>query len=98
MCGLLIRMPSDDQGSAASCTQLSHPDFSSLLPLRRPWRCGADELRAAGLLKDPSDQARLGECLSLARQLAVSYVGLMLTLDMFPQVRDHVCDHSHINA
>lgn len=50
------------------------------------WVC-ADELRSVSLLKDPADQARLSEALSLARQLAVSYAGLTLLLEMFPQVR-----------
>lgn len=39
------------------------------------------------MLKEPAQQAALGEALALCRQLAVSYAGLTLTLDMFPQVR-----------
>ncbi|KAL4426229.1 hypothetical protein ABPG77_009844 [Micractinium sp. CCAP 211/92] len=45
----------------------------------------ADELRNVGLLKDASQQAALTETLQLCRQLAVSYSGLILSLDMFPQ-------------
>ena len=37
------------------------------------------------MLKDPSQQAALVEALALAKQLAVGYAGLILTLDMFPQ-------------
>ncbi len=43
-------------------------------------------MRSVGLLKDPAGQARLAECLGLARQLAVSYVGLTQIMEMFPQV------------
>mgnify|MGYP007114751060 CR=1 FL=1 len=46
----------------------------------------AEELRSVSHLKNPQDQARLTEALGLARQLAVSYVGLTLYMDMFPQV------------
>ncbi|GAB4813256.1 hypothetical protein N2152v2_000302, partial [Parachlorella kessleri] len=45
----------------------------------------AEELRSVSHLKSPGDQARLAEALGLARQLAVSYVGLTLYMDMFPQ-------------
>lgn len=39
-----------------------------------------------GLLKDAGQGAALGDALRLCAQLAVSYSGLTLTLDMFPQV------------
>lgn len=39
-----------------------------------------------GLLKDAGDQRSLTDALILARQLAVSYAGLTLLMDMFPQV------------
>lgn len=44
-----------------------------------------EESRSASLLKDPADQQRFIETLTLARQLAVSYTGFTLILDMFPQ-------------
>lgn len=45
-----------------------------------------DELRSVTLLKQEGQRAALTETLQLCRQLAVSYAGLTLTLDMFPQV------------
>ncbi|PRW05883.1 putative ubiquitin conjugation factor E4 [Chlorella sorokiniana] len=45
----------------------------------------AAEARSLSMLKEPAQQAALGEALALCRQLAVSYAGLTLTLDMFPQ-------------
>lgn len=47
--------------------------------------CLAAELRNVGMLKDPEQQAALTGTLQLCRQLAVSYSGLILSLDMFPQ-------------
>lgn len=44
-----------------------------------------DELRSVTLLKQEGQRAALTETLQLCRQLAVSYAGLTLTLDMFPQ-------------
>ena len=37
------------------------------------------------MLKEAAQQAALADSLQLCRQLAVSYAGLVLTLDMFPQ-------------
>ena len=45
----------------------------------------SEETRSVSLLKDASDQQRLIDTLTLARQLAVSYTGFILTLEMFPQ-------------
>ncbi|PSC67765.1 putative ubiquitin conjugation factor E4 [Micractinium conductrix] len=45
----------------------------------------SDELRSVGMLKEAAQQAALADSLQLCRQLAVSYAGLVLTLDMFPQ-------------
>ena len=53
----------------------------------------AEELRSVSHLKNPQDQARLTEALALARQLAVSYVGLTLYMDMFPQVSQRGVSH-----
>ena len=39
-----------------------------------------------GMLKEAQQQQQLAGTLQLCRQLAVSYAGLILTLDMFPQV------------
>lgn len=44
-----------------------------------------EEARSVSLLKDAADQQRLIDSLTLARQLAVSYTGFILTLEMFPQ-------------
>ena len=38
------------------------------------------------MLKEAAQQQQLAGTLQLCRQLAVSYAGLILTLDMFPQV------------
>ena len=48
--------------------------------------CPADEQRNVRMLKDPAQQAALAQTLGLCRQLAVSYAGLTLLMDMFPQV------------
>ena len=40
-----------------------------------------------GMLKDVDQQKALAGTLTLCRRLAVSYTGLLLTLDMFPQAR-----------
>lgn len=44
------------------------------------------ELRAASALKDAALQARACEAMTYARGLVVSYTGLMLNMEMFPQV------------
>ncbi len=69
----------------AVCVHRLHP-FASPLLVAHP-SLAAAESRSLGLLKEAAQQAALGEALALCRQLAVSYVGLMLTLEMFPQVR-----------
>eukprot|EP00873_Tetraselmis_striata_P001321 jgi/Tetstr1/421585/TSEL_012529.t1 len=43
------------------------------------------ELRAASALKDAALQARACEAMTYARGLVVSYTGLMLNMEMFPQ-------------
>uniref|UniRef100_A0A061QXI9 RING-type E3 ubiquitin transferase n=1 Tax=Tetraselmis sp. GSL018 TaxID=582737 RepID=A0A061QXI9_9CHLO len=45
----------------------------------------SQEIRAAGSLKDPGLQKSITDALIYGKQLVVSYVGLMLTMDMFPQ-------------
>lgn len=44
------------------------------------------EIRAAGSLKDEPLQEAVVGALVYGKQLVVSYTGLMLTMDMFPQV------------
>lgn len=39
-----------------------------------------------GMLKDGGQQAALGAALAAARELCVGYAGLILTIEMFPQV------------
>ena len=47
----------------------------------------SDEFRAAGAARDPAAVHAVQAALLLAKQLAVSYTGLLLTLDLFPQAR-----------
>lgn len=49
-----------------------------------------------GMLKDQQQAAALGASLALCRQLAVSYTGLTLTLDMFPQVSREGVDRGRV--
>ena len=47
----------------------------------------SDEFRAATTLRSPAVMAAVQAALSVSKQLAVSYSGLLLTMDLFPQAR-----------
>lgn len=47
----------------------------------------SNEFRAASALRSPTAAAAVQAALSLSKQLAVSYSGLLLTMDLFPQAR-----------
>ncbi len=46
----------------------------------------SDEFRASASIKDAATVQRVQESLLYSKQLVVSYSGLLLTMDMFPQV------------
>ena len=47
----------------------------------------SNEFRAASALRSPAAAVAVQAALSLSKQLAVSYSGLLLTMDLFPQAR-----------
>ena len=47
----------------------------------------SDVIRESTSARDPAAQARVQDALVFTKELAVSYAGLMLGMDMFPQVR-----------
>ena len=47
----------------------------------------SDVIRESASARDRAAQARIQDALVFAKELAVSYAGLMLGMDMFPQVR-----------
>ena len=55
----------------------------------------SDEFRAASTLRSPTVVAAVQAALSISKQLAVSYSGLLLTMDLFPQVR---CRHACVSS
>ena len=55
----------------------------------------SSEFRAASALRSPTAAAAVQAALSLSKQLAVSYSGLLLTMDLFPQARAAPCLRAH---
>jgi hypothetical protein len=53
------------------------------------YRRAAEELRSARGLKDPQSAARVADLLVYCMELIVSYSGLMLFMEMFPQACPH---------
>jgi hypothetical protein len=48
-----------------------------------------DEFRSAAALQEPAAVERVQSSLLYSKQLIVSYSGLLLTMDMFPQASPH---------
>lgn len=55
----------------------------------------SDEFRAASAIRDAATVQRVQESLLYSKQLIVSYSGLLLTMEMFPQVCSRLIPQHH---